>query len=835
MIAEIVRQNSTQMASGVLIALCVIGTMLALWARDWRAHRPAILLFLSVLLGILAIEVGGLFGYGLLAAGALLAWPAAVIARGVSIGHNSDLPRRFVVILIAAVTLALTGLTFYRLDNYSGTVMTWESPVIVDLLSELRDEKTLVESFKQRLRWNHGVLSGGASSLVFGLPALMGLKFVGADFFILRLPAAMAFLGACVALFLVTRRSLGVVAAVSALCFFGLNQVVLIYARYGSSAAGSMCALIFALFACVQLVQRQRLVWAPVAAGCLYLATLGYSPARVPVLLLVLMTPIGVWTSSGHSIRRRAAASLAFALSLLPVVLFQISAGAMYYYFAARGEQFFGLLVSKYWPDPIRSLQSVALSTKPLSPGETVGIAIELVRQVTGPQLLGLLDPLSPDIKRASDASILPFHDDPLFLKIVAPLVIPMVLLGICGCLRARYFWLSTLLLGWLISCCGSALLSNRVDDHRLLFSVVPLSMFAAFGVAIFVRSWKLFKGPFAPIFIAATAFYALAVLPRTADMYDASRDENPGVSALRQLVTEIPAKELTVTTDMFHGDVAVLRLSLWRQLGKDEKKIAWSSPELRDALDKGLVAYRPGAARRIAEKVRLGSTLILHPGSRYQRAASYIAREGVSVFSRSIGSHNFLVIDQRADPPAPGFQKADLPQVPLARPIPLVLPEVSGVPVSSLTPLRESYGFSEMRRNKTWGGSSIIINGVAHESGLGVHAPTTIRFAVPEGATSFQSIVAIDDDAQACALGSARLTIRDQQQRVLHRTEVVTSSSPTVVVLDMQGVRELELEIDDAGDGRDCDHLDLADALFVVPQGSTAACVCPKTACPKN
>lgn len=835
MIAEIVRQNSTQLASGVLIALCVIGATLALWARDWRRHRSAMLVFLSVLLGTLAIDVGGVIGYGLMATSALLAWPAASIARGVFADRDSDLPRYFLVILIASITIALTGLTFYRLDNYTGTAMTWESPVIVDLLTELRDEKPLAESFNQRLRWNHGVLSGGASSLVFGLPALLGLKWVRADFLILRLPAALGFVGACLALFLVTRRTLGVVAAVSALGFFALNQVVLIYARYGSSAAGSLCALIFALLACVQLVQRQRLFWAPLAAVCLYLATLGYSPARVPALLMVLMTPVGVWTSSAHSIRRRAAVSLAFVLSLLPVVLYQISAGAMHYYFAARGEQFFGLLVSKYWPDPIRSLPSVALSTKPLSPGETVGVAIELIRQVTGPQLLALLDPLTPEINRGSPASILPFHDDPLFLKLVAPLIIPMALLGIYGCLRARYYWLSALLMAWLMGCCGSALLSNRVDDHRLLFAVVPLSMFAAFGVAIFARGWKSVNAPLAPILFAAAVFYVLAVLPRTTDMYDASRNENSGVTAMRQVVIEIPSRGVSLTTDMFHGDVAVLRLSLWRQLGTDEKRISWLSPELREMLDRGIIAYRPGAARRIAEKVRSGSTLILHPASRYKKVASHIAQEGVSVFSRTIGSHEFLVIDERPDPPSPLFQKADLPQVPVARPISLVLPEVSGIPVSSLAPLRESYGFSAMRRNKTWGDSSILINGVTYESGLGIHAPTTLRFAVPEGATAFQTIVAIDDDAQACAVGSARLTLRDQQQRILHRTAVVASGAPAVVVVGMEGVRELELEIDDADDGRDCDHVDLADPLFVVPQGSSAACVCPKTVCSRN
>jgi hypothetical protein len=50
-----------------------------------------------------------------------------------------------------------------------------------------------------------------------------------------------------------------------------------------------------------------------------------------------------------------------------------------------------------------------------------------------------------------------------------------------------------------------------------------------------------------------------------------------------------------------------------------------------------------------------------------------------------------------------------------------------------------------------------------------------------------------------------------------------------------MYGITELEIQVTDADDGRDCDHVDIVDALFVVPSGATAACVCPKPICPQK
>ena len=816
---EVLERDTSQLVSIALMVLSFGGGAGAFLIRDKQGARRALPIFLSVFLGSLAVSLQGTLGYLLLFASAFVSWSAAKLIQCTRIDTQTERSPRTTAVCIALLGGTLASFAFYRLGNYTGTALTWESPVIADLLTELQTEGLLLTSFTQRLRWNDGVLSGGANSMVFGFPALVALRYVSADFWLFRLPAAIAFLGACLAFFLVTRRIFGLVAATAVLAVFGLNQLVLIYARYGTSAAGSLCALLCALLLCVRLVQTQKIVWAPLAIACLYLATLGYAPARVPVFLLTFMTPLGVILNTEFSLRRRIAASGAFTLALVPVLLFQLQSQSIDSYFAARGEQLFGMLLTKYWPDEIRSLQTVSLATQPLTPGEAIGVGIELMRQVTGPQLISLIDPLAPGLPGTASPLLQPFHGDPLFLKVITPALAPFVFLGLCGCLRSRHRWLSTTLLLWLASCCVSVLLSNRVDDHRLLFAIIPLSLWAAVGISLFVRAYRIFSLNYTTIAICAALFCLIGVITRANTMYDSSAQESPAVSAIREVAREIPTKEIILALDMSHRDAAVLRLDLWRDAAKSGTRVTWLSPHLKDALDRGTILYRPKIRSEVAEQVKRGSALVLYPASRYQQSAGLLARESVSVFSRSIGAHSFLIVDTPKEPYSSDMQRAALPEVPEPKQVSLVLPAASGIPLSSLVPLTKRYGFAEMRLNKTWRGSALTIAGVPYQSGLGIHAPTTLRYAVPAGATSFQAIVAIDDDAHVCADGSARVVLRDQSGNSLHETPVITSTSPTTVSVNVRGVSELEVEVNEAEDGRDCDHVDIADALFVIPK----------------
>jgi hypothetical protein len=829
---EVLEGGASEIFPIALTALSLVGCLGALFIKDTSARRGALSVFAAILFGAVAITLKGAIGYALLSLCALVGWWAAKLIHRIPDDDRLERRSRLMSMAVALISLVVASFAFYRLGNYSSMALTWESPVIDDLVTELASDSSLMTSFSQRLRWNHGVLSGGANSLVFGFPALVGLRYVSADFWLLRLPAAVAFLGACVAFFLLTRRLLGLITAVSVLGVFGLNQVVLIYARYGSSAAGSLCAVLVAFLMCVRLIQTQRIYWAPVAVIALYIATLGYAPARIPVVVLVAMTPLGILLSSDYSLRRRLAAVGTFAIAVLIVLLFQAHFRATSFYFAARGEQFFAMLGTKYWPDEVRSLQVISLATKPLTPGEMIGVAIELVRQVTGPQLWALVDPFVSTAAGPVATSPNPFHDDPLFLRIIAPTLIPFVFLGLGGIAVAKRRWLTATLLIWVLACSASVLLSNRVDDHRLLFLVIPLSLWAAFGISLYARALGVIRLPGSVVVGIASAYCGLVVLARSGTMYDPRDQENPMIAAIREVVRDLPERDVTLMVDMFHRDTALLRLGLWRDSIVNGKRITWLSPHYKDALDRGTILYRPQIATEMAKPVKDGATLVLPYAPRYQQAASHLARQSLSVFSRSVGPYNFLVVNTHKEPYSSRVQRAILPEIPEEHPSSLVLPAATGVPLSSITPLSRKFGYSEMRLNRTWGGSPILMGGKVYESGLGIHSPTTLRYSVPIGATSFQAIIGIDDDALACARGSARLILRDQQGRLLHQTGVITNPRPTVVSVNVVGVKELEIDVTEADDGRDCDHVNIADALFVVPAGSAAACVCPKVSC---
>jgi hypothetical protein len=299
--------------------------------------------------------------------------------------------------------------------------------------------------------------------------------------------------------------------------------------------------------------------------------------------------------------------------------------------------------------------------------------------------------------------------------------------------------------------------------------------------------------------------------------------------------VREIPAQNVILVADIFHRDMAALRLDLWRDELLSGRRVTSLNSSHKDALQKGTILYRSKIASEVADLIKNGSTLVLYPANRYKQVAARLAQESLSVFSREIGSYAFLIVSANGEPYSAAAQRAALPDIPTTQRILPVLPEVQGIPLSSLVPVKSKYGFGEMRLNKTWAGNSFMLSDAGYQSGLGIHAPTTLIYKVPIGATSFQAIVGIDDDARQCARGSTRVVLRDQTGRLIHETGVVTNSSPASLIADMAGVTDLEISVDDAGDGRDCDHVDLVDALFVVPEGSMATCVCPASTSAKK
>ena len=165
----------------------------------------------------------------------------------------------------------------------------------------------------------------------------------------------------------------------------------------------------------------------------------------------------------------------------------------------------------------------------------------------------------------------------------------------------------------------------------------------------------------------------------------------------------------------------------------------------------------------------------------------------------------------------APQEYKARLAQVLTPAP---ALPPWSGprVQLSALQPVSEDFGFVPLHRDSAYSGEPIRFRGREYRHGLGMHAQSAVTYAVPPDASAFQSVAGLTDSVNHCRIASAVFEIRGSGGTVVFRSPVLRSTDlPVPVHVDVRGLSEITLAVDDAGDGRDCDHGAWGDAVFLL------------------
>jgi glucose/arabinose dehydrogenase len=117
--------------------------------------------------------------------------------------------------------------------------------------------------------------------------------------------------------------------------------------------------------------------------------------------------------------------------------------------------------------------------------------------------------------------------------------------------------------------------------------------------------------------------------------------------------------------------------------------------------------------------------------------------------------------------------------------------------------------------------GKTLTLNGVTYAKGLGVHAvtapaaPARVTVNLDGGFTRFLSDVGVDDEV-ANAAGSVVFQVFADGVKV-YDSGTMTATSPTQSVdVSVDGVRQLDLVITDAGNGNASDHGDWAGALLL-------------------
>jgi glucose/arabinose dehydrogenase len=133
---------------------------------------------------------------------------------------------------------------------------------------------------------------------------------------------------------------------------------------------------------------------------------------------------------------------------------------------------------------------------------------------------------------------------------------------------------------------------------------------------------------------------------------------------------------------------------------------------------------------------------------------------------------------------------------------------------VSDLTWTSTVNGWGPVEKDRSNGeagsgdGATLTLNGVTYSKGLGVHAASTVRYALTTCST-FAADIGVDDEVGAT--GSVVLQVWGDTT-LLYDSGVMTGTSPTKsIVVDVTGRTQLGLTVTDGGDGVNNDHADWA------------------------
>ncbi len=113
-----------------------------------------------------------------------------------------------------------------------------------------------------------------------------------------------------------------------------------------------------------------------------------------------------------------------------------------------------------------------------------------------------------------------------------------------------------------------------------------------------------------------------------------------------------------------------------------------------------------------------------------------------------------------------------------------------------------------------------LTIRGQVFDRGVGTHSFSEWRIDLNRSARRLHAVVGIDDETKG--YGTVRFVVY-ADARELWRSGLVTGKSPPLTVdLDLRGVRELALVVEDGGDNNYDDHADWADAYLELFPGAT-------------
>lgn len=716
-------------------------------------------------------------------------------------------------LLIAAGVCAL--LLFDDLNDYAGTLIGWESPVVRSgFVSVFETGEGFGAFLRERLLWDDGVLSAGHTSLFYGAPTYLLLERLGATPAVLRLAAVAATLLSIAVLYWFVRRHFGRSAATAAAAFYALSTPVIFYGRYGSSIAGTLLAALLAFAGAWHFLERGRwiLLRAFACAVLLYVATLQYSPARLLVVFLLAAVPLTLFVEF-----RRTRWSHWLGVVLIGAIAwnvwsFEAKNNRQHFFLHARGEHVLGFFRN---PDTIAALVG---TEHRYERGElTRDQKLEVLRLVVAKTMRELVKLFSPEREPRIRGAVVIFDPPPMTMYF-APLAV-IILFGLAGSLAGWRSWRHGHLVLFSLSFAAVLLFTNRVDPHRAALLLIPMAIWFGLGAAEIGRLTHHLRLPGAILWVLALSLAAAACFSDISIRYG-------GVPRLPRVI-EIFGEEI----DAARGPV-----SLW--VARDHRELSWLALRILDkslrtgepagsvlapALSDGLRQDRggpTGMSIRQATRLARQGTLILGPPAMFIEAAQRLRAQGLRVADRNAAGYAYYRIDGGAQRTGISDDELMPAALPPPRPTPAMQALSPGrkVYLSDLSPEIVEHGFAAPRMDTTWQGAPVVMGGVPYEKAIGTHAWTQLRFAVPDDAFLFQAVVGLTDDIRACEAATVEFELRGDRDQLLWKSPVVDQLTPPLPVeILIAGQRHVTLITTDAGNDRDCDHGNWGKPAFVM------------------
>ena len=627
---------------------------LAGWLEPSRLASAAVLLAVAGALSKAARRrragPGGAAGLALLALGAIPAfapWPwqvnlglltavvvlALVHLRAAPEADDEDgsgRSRRAVVVVAAAFLLA--GFFIVpRLGSYAGALLVWECEVAEGFAAAYRDGVGALSLLARHLLWSNGAVSEGHASLLYGGATYPLLLHAGFTTTALRAVAAALGLLTVPLFFAQARRWLPAGAALLATAAWSLSTSVLLYARYGTSLSATLATLLLATLGVGAVRERGARSWwpAPLAAAALIVATLHYATGRLVVLLL-LAAAVGFLVRDARRLTRAGVAGALLAVALLAgFIALQVRHGRTDVFLFAHGEQFFGILAN---PRDVASYLGPALPAGQPARSQAVALGVALVR-ANLPDLGRLVGVISPPWPRPEPGWLALVTDPPKISLYFLPLL-PFLVLGAASSLRRWRAWPDALLLAWVAVTVVAALLSNRVDHHRLATLCIPLAIWLGAGLW---RALALLRRAGLPRAARAALLGGLAAAALLEAAWQINRPRpvvaSPLVAATAQALRSLDGPVVAVLAADFRErtEAQLLLLERERSLGLPPHEPL--RPPLQQALDDP--RQRPRFADTLALAVGnlVGNgTLLLGPAAETQALAGGLTARGFRV-----------------------------------------------------------------------------------------------------------------------------------------------------------------------------------------------------------